>query len=119
MREPNVFALFDTDRLRDLLNLKGDIQLSDQLVELRSRLPDPVRPRVFPLERNTETLVAAAADCLKRPQPGKNKLDRDKLLGSAAWDHSRASRDCIRDKLPSFAAFVDELIPLVRAALTR
>ena len=118
MREANVFALFDSDNLHRLLGLSGDTQLADQLAALRSRLPDEGRPRVFLLERNTETLVAAAADCLGREPPsGKSKLDRDKLLASAAWDYSRASRDCIRERVASFDAFIAELTPLVQSAI--
>jgi hypothetical protein len=114
MREPNVFALFDADGLHRLLKLPGNTSPRDQLAALCSQLPDP-RLRVFLLDRNTETLVAAAADCLGDDQPpSKNTLIRDKLFGKAAWG-SRASRDCIRDKVPSFDGFIAELIPLIGA----
>ncbi|MFV8752023.1 hypothetical protein ACNOYE_15870 [Nannocystaceae bacterium ST9] len=85
--------------------------------DLQSRIPD-ARVRVFLLDRNTETLVDASADCLALPRPQvKSKLGRDSLFARAAWDQ-RASRDCIRDKVPSFAAFVDALVPLVQSAIT-
>jgi len=117
MRELNVFALFDADKLHRLLKVPKDMPLPKQLAELQAQLLDPTRPRVFLLERNTETLVDAAADCLARPRPeAKSTLDRDKLLASAAWDLSRASRDCIRTHVPSFADFLDELTPLIRNA---
>jgi hypothetical protein len=118
MRERDIFALFDADKLHRLLNQAGDTPLPVLLDLLRSKIPDP-RAKIFLLERNTETLVFAAADCLERdPPPTKNKVDRDKLLASAAWDPSRSSRDCIRDKVPTFAEFIDALVPLVQSAIT-
>lgn len=118
MREQVVLALFDADKLHRLLKQPGNTNPPVLLDLLRSQITDP-RTKVFLLERNTETVVFAAADCLGRPQPQtKNKLDRDKLLASAARDSSRASRDCIRDKVPTFAEFIDAIVPLVQAAIT-
>lgn len=118
MREHHILALFDADQLHRLLGLRGDTPRPTLTSALQSQIPDP-RVRVFLLDRNTETLVDATADCLGRERPGiKDKLNRDDFLARAAWDHSRASRDCIREKVPTFASFVDAVIPLVHAALT-
>jgi hypothetical protein len=118
MPERHIFALFDADQIHRLLGVRGDTSFPDLLDQLRSRVPDE-RVRIFLLERNTETVVGATADCLGLPRPEiKSKVNRDDFLARAAWDHSRASRDCIRDKVPTFAAFVDALVPLVQAAIT-
>jgi hypothetical protein len=117
MREKSIFALFDADKLYRLLKQPGNTALPALHGLLRSEVSDP-RTQVFLLERNTETLVEAAADCLGRPRPTtKNQLDRDTLLASAARDFSRSSRDCIREKVPSFATFVDALVPRVQSAM--
>lgn len=107
MREGIVFALFDADGgLPRLLRKPGNTPLVELRAELESRFPTG-RPRIHLLERNTETVVEAAADCLGRARPEtKNKLDRDNLLASAAWD-SHEIRRCIRERVPSFASFVD------------
>jgi hypothetical protein len=106
MREATIFALFDADGLARLLRKPGETPLA----ELRSALESSFsagRPRIYLLERKTETVVEATADCLQRPRPQtKNKIERDKLLASGAWG-SRDARTCIQDRVPSFAAFVD------------
>lgn len=106
MRETTIFALFDADGLPKLLGQPGDTPLSELRAALLSRLPEG-RPRIYVLERKTETIVEATADCLARPRPQtKNKVERDKLLASGAWA-SREVRACIRERVPSFAAFVE------------
>lgn len=106
MREATIFALFDADGLPRLLGKPGDTPLPELRAALRSLLPEG-RLQIFVLERKTETVVEAAADCLERPRPQtKNKIDRDKLLSIGAWG-SREARTCIRERVPSFASFVD------------
>jgi hypothetical protein len=106
MRETTIFALFDADGLARLLRKPGDTPLPELHGALASSFPEG-RPRIYVLERKTETVVEATADCLERPRPQtKNKIERDKLLAIGAWG-SREARACIRERVPSFAAFVD------------
>lgn len=106
MREATIFALFDADGLHRLLGKPGNTPLPELRAALESQLPEG-RPRIHLLERRTETVVEAAADCLERSRPQtKNKIERDKLLAIGAWG-SREARTCIRERVPSFAAFVD------------
>lgn len=119
MREHVILALFDSDKLHRLLKQPGDTKLPILLGLLRSKIIDP-RAKVYLLERSTETVVDAAADCLELDRPKtKNNLDRDKLLATAAWNGSRSSRDCIRDKVPSFATFVAVVAELVQVERAR
>lgn len=108
MRETTIFALFDADGLHRLLGKPGNTPLPELRAALESQLSQG-RPRIYLLERKTETVVEAAADCLGRPHPQtKNKIDRDNLLASGAWASPEA-RTCIRERVPSFAAVGDAL----------
>jgi hypothetical protein len=94
------------DGLARLLRKPGDTPLPELRGALESSFPDG-RPRIYLLERKTETVVEAAADCLKRPRPQtKNKIERDKLLVSGAWA-SPDDRSCIQERVPSFALVVE------------
>jgi hypothetical protein len=115
MREPMIVALFDADKMHQLLRQPGNTELETLHEQLDAKIAQP-RVETFLVEKNTESIVAAAADCRDQPRPGKNHLQRDKLLESAVWD-SREQRDCIRRKVPSFARFIDALAPKVAPLL--
>lgn len=107
MREPIIVALFDADKLHRLLSLPGDTPQSKLHETLDANIGSD-RVATYLLDRSTKTLVDATADCLARERPAKDQLARDKLLASAAWGE-RAQRDCIRDRVASFAHFIEQL----------
>lgn len=105
-----VFALFDSDRLHHLpLGVEKGRPIEDFRRALEDRIGSPkIRP--FVLERNLETLVRAAADCLEPPVLGpvpKRHNERDKIFARSATHHRRSVRDCITTRVPSFAALVE------------
>lgn len=109
MREPVIVALFDADKMHKLLRQPGDTKPEALRAQLDAKIAQP-RVETYLVEQNTESIVEAAADCREQPRPGKNHLQRDKLLESAVWA-TREQRDCIRAKVPSFAHFIDTLAP--------
>lgn len=113
MRERCFVALFDVDKLHRLLKLPRDSEHDVLLAALRQRCSDE-RLHFMLLDRNTESLVEASAECLERPLPEiKTHLVRDKLLRAVARAVPSA-RDCVREKVPSFAAFIDRAAELLK-----
>jgi hypothetical protein len=110
-RDRSVVIIIDSDKLARLLDLPKTTARAAQLAELARRYPDS-RLQVLLLERNTESLIDAAAKCLGRETPErKNKLVRDQMLASAAWAAATV-RTCIHDSMPSFAEIIKALMPL-------
>lgn len=110
-RDRAVIVIIDSDKLAGLLKLPKSTAHATLRAELARCYPDP-RLQVLLLERNTESLVDAAAKCLGREPPErKNKLVRDQMLDSAAFAAATV-RTCIRDSMPSFAAIISALTPL-------
>jgi hypothetical protein len=110
-----VFALFDADKLHIRLKIpKAPLGELHALLEAEIR---STKVRAFLLEDRIETLVDATAGCLEAPYRGpvpKRHYTRDKLLARAAYNTSRAIRDCITDRVPSFAALVDAVVQALR-----
>lgn len=101
MPDEQIFALFDGDKLHKLLYDSGRPEADEMLEELKRRCPDE-RLEIFLIFENTESVVNAAADCLREARPAKNKLLRDRLLLKIARLPSQDGRDCVRSKVPSF-----------------
>jgi hypothetical protein len=113
MREHCFVALFDADKLHRLLKLPRESTPDVLLAALRQRCTDQ-RLHFMLLDRNTETVVDAAAECLEQPLPeAKTHLVRDKLLRALARAMPSA-RDCVREKVPTFAAFIDGAAELLK-----
>lgn len=113
MREHCFVALFDVDKLHRLLKLPRDSAQDVLVAALRQRCSDE-RLHFMLLDRNTETLVDASAQCLERSLPPvKTHLVRDKLLRAVARAMPSV-RDCVREKVPSFAAFIDRAADLLK-----
>ncbi|PRP95066.1 hypothetical protein [Enhygromyxa salina] len=106
------FAVFDADKLHRLLFPSGRPSSDELLAELRRRCSDP-RLVMFLLDKNTETVVDAVADCLGEPRPAKRKLYRDRFLNRAARG-LRQHRECVRAAVPTLDACVREIAALTR-----
>jgi hypothetical protein len=117
MRERCFVALFDADELHRLVKLPHGSTHAALVAALRQRCPDP-RLHFMLLDRNTETLVDASAECLEQPLPEvKTHLVRDKLFRALARALPSA-RDCVREKVPSFAAFIDRVAELAEPIMS-
>lgn len=101
MPDRTIIAVFDADKLHKLLFGSGRPSNDEIHAALRRRCTDE-RLHVFLLDRNTETVVDAVADCLKVERPRKNPLLRDQLLLRAARSPTTEVRDCVRRAVPSF-----------------
>lgn len=110
MPHPQMFAIFDGDKLHKLLFRSGKPEPEVLLEALRKECPDP-RLHLFLLLKNTETVVDAAADCLGLPRPAKDPLKRDRLLLKVARGLADG-RDCVRRNVPSF----DECVKAIASA---
>ncbi len=112
-----IVAVIDDDKVRRHLGLPADASRDRVIEAVRARATCDVA--VVLLDRNTETLVAAAARAIDAPAEDvhqaierKQHLARDRILTSAAH-RSRNTRDAIRREVPTF----DELVKLVAEAL--
>lgn len=99
-------AVFDSDRVRRLLSLPPDATDAQVVGEIGTR-SGRNEIAVALLDRNTETVVEAAAHCFGEPPPQKSIDARDKLLLRAAWNPDDGVRKCIEVRVPSFAALAD------------
>ena len=115
-----VIAVFDSDRIRELLGLRGDTDEAELRHAIDAALSPTEHFRVFLLERNQESVLEAAIGCglrasvtereraIVRKKPGV----RDKLMMRAAAG-AKDVRDCILRTIPSLAAVVRHLVEAV------
>lgn len=115
----HLIAVLDADKLCELPMLRAmgaePASTESQLVALiQMRCPFKERLTVCLIQRNAESLVAAALKCEGRQDiPEKNVNLRDRILNAAAWFPDRRLRDCIRASVPSFAGLVRQVVALM------
>jgi hypothetical protein len=116
--EPRIMlAIFDADRLHDLLGLRGVTTLEFRIAALREHLPGV---RTHAIVRNTETLVARAAAALGKPPPPKTPLLRDKVCNELAWRaDAAAKRSGLCGEVPGLDALVADVVALLSEPTTR
>lgn len=113
------YALFDFDRFDRLLGLPPKVECSDRREEWAKRCPGWPSNAVVLLDRNTETLVALAADLMSRPLPRKDRAARDAMLNAVAMSPEHASkRAALLERSPSFALLVRRVADHLRPAPT-
>jgi hypothetical protein len=113
---PKLIIVADGDRIAQALGLPSS-SLPSCADAIEKRYKHGVA-KVFLLERNLETILEVLRDCQNDP-PGrreqfeaalkKNLNARDILLQNT----TRADRDCVQKRMPSFAALVDGIRVLV------
>jgi hypothetical protein len=117
-------ALFDGDRVRELLGLRPDATAAqvEQKVKEGSTAPDKLT--VLLLDRNMEDVVAAAGSCdatinrsLLQRALGKQLEARDLVLAGAARAGKESVRACILKKVPSLNDLVELLCQILRGHL--
>lgn len=109
-----VFAVFDEDKIREQLGLLGGATDADIVAKLRDKgIGDSVN--IYPLDKNTETLLQAVLACLHEQDasvqthlPKKKPIERDRILNRAA-DAPRSIRDCVEKRVPSFRSIVEAI----------
>ncbi len=112
-----VVAVFDDDKIRELLALPPKATDARVEQEIRKGCRAPDRLRVALLKRNTESVLSAAGECdpsidparLARAVKHKDLLERDALFQDLSRERARAARDCILKKVPSLKRLVDLL----------
>jgi hypothetical protein len=114
-----VVAVLDSDRIRDHAEAR-DKTLPEIEEMIRRSCAQTGLLTVVLLEKNVETLIAAARDCDQGVTLSRDMVDaalakdlnqRDILLAKVAHDvHRRTIRDCIRGKVPSFGRAVAAVV---------
>lgn len=117
-----VVAVFDDDKIRELLGLplKATEARGEQEIRKGCRTPD--RLRISLLKRNTESVLSAAGECdpsidparLDRAVKHKDLLERDAIFMELSRERARAARDCVLKKVPSLKRLVDMLCDELR-----
>lgn len=122
-----VFALIDNDAIREQMKHEGLSPSADEAAVIRAikapeRCKAPDQLEVLLLVENTETILAAAAECdpeiaavAVEQARRKDTNARDKILNHVAWGLGRAVRDCVRSRVPALARLVERLSALVAA----
>lgn len=100
-----VAALFDDDKVRELLKLPKPTAKRDVARAIAELSSSPKQLVVWILDKNLESVVDAAATCLGKPSPPKTHEARDKLLHAVAWGLP-SPRHTLRASVPSFDCFV-------------
>jgi hypothetical protein len=116
-----VVALYDSDRAYELVGLTRQASREEVQAALRSASHRPDQLRVFLLDENQETVVRAAGDCdhsidrdqLKRALE-KDINARDLVLQKAA--SSKATRECVKERVPTFGEFIAGVAGLIQQA---
>ena len=115
-----VVAVFDEDKIRNLLNLSTTATEEEVVAAIASRSSDPSSLHVVLLVRNQESIVGAVAACDPEVDPasktlalGKSLNERDKVLKAASRAAKKPVRECVLQRVPSFRVLCDR----IRAAL--
>lgn len=115
-----VFAVYDSDRIRDLVGMSFTACKREVRELLLKECPWRDRLRVIFLEKNLETVLRAICECdpsIASEQQRAKAIDRkelsarDIILTGAATPspRSRDLRDCVLDKVPSLRYLVQKL----------
>lgn len=107
----HLIAVFDDDRVRNLLHLRGDTTEAEVVEKIRKdATAPPDRSSIVLLKRNVETIIEAAGGCDPSLNPAtlgkakaKDRLARDQILTHVAWHSDRRVRDCVVEAVPSLA----------------
>ena len=123
----SVVVVIDDDRVRAHLRPPLPQTAPDVHVEreIKKDCPAPERLFIVLLKKNTESILAAAAECdpshdrerMERAVRRKDLFARDAILSELAWERARGQRDCILGKMPSLKALVDVLVSLLSPAV--
>jgi hypothetical protein len=116
-----VIAVIDGDAIRREIKLPPSASRTDVERTIKKGCPTPDRLFIAVLERNTESVLEAAAACdpsqdaarMDRAVRHKDVLARDAILTELARERARAQRDCILGKMPSLKALVDVLASML------
>ncbi len=108
-----VYAVFDDDRVRDLVRLPPAACKSEVLAQVRRQAGADID--IVLLQANVETLVRACFDALNEPAPDSlhSHPVRDRILNRMAWTGSPDQRRRMLEACPSF----ERLVTRVQARL--
>lgn len=109
-----VVALFDSDRVRQLLKLRREAEASVVIEKIKEGCRAPAQLHVFLLEENMESVVEAAGGCnpsISRAMLAealqKKPAARDVVLKEACRLEKQGVRDCILGKVPSLRPLIE------------
>jgi hypothetical protein len=118
----SVIAVFDNDKIRDLLKLPPNA--SEERIEqkIREGGRDTRRLSIILLKQNMESVIEAAKACdpsidsnrIELALRKKDPLERDALLTGLTGELMRSIRECILGKMPSLRSLIDLLCREVR-----
>ena len=116
MKHRHKMAIFDADKLHRLLGEPGNVPRAQLLETLQRQVLEAhnlenFQLRIFLLEDNVESLIAAAARRMKMDVPPKDIIERYRILRKAAWD--RETRDMLARDVPSFGVIAKHLASLI------
>lgn len=116
---PSCVIVIDTDRTPASLGLprNAEPERVRAAIEARFEARGSRMPIICPLDRNTETVIDAAAEVLGEPPPLRKEkpLDRDRRLIRLACREDPSPRARLLDLVPSFAALVQELDEVLKS----
>jgi hypothetical protein len=115
-----VFAVYDADRVRELVGLAGTACKADVKTKLLQECPWNDRLRIVFLEKNLETVLRAVRACdpsisseeqWRRAIERKDLSARDIILKAVASPSppARALRECVLREVPSLAYLVQKI----------
>lgn len=118
-----VWALYDNDRVRRLVNLPADACKTQVVDALRVGCVPVDRLRVVLLIENTESLLRALRELgtlpnreemFERAIKNKELQSRDQLFKDAAWRTTQEQRVRLQERVPSFGYLVTRLAAVLR-----
>jgi len=119
-----IIAVFDDDRVRDLLKLPPEATDVEVVTAVLEECPSPGNLLVFLLERNMETVIEQISGCdasvgerLVRKALDKDREARDVLLDRASRERYRMLRECVLEANPSLKKLVKRICDIVGQAV--
>lgn len=119
-----VFAIFDNDRVRELLDLPKNATEEQVESAIRAKCPGQRETvHITLLRENTESILEAAKECDVDARHDQTTFDRALRKEPAARDviftnlskvAERTIRDCILGKLPSLRSLIERIADLIR-----
>jgi hypothetical protein len=119
----NVVAVFDHDRITDLLKIGKGTPDDDIIGIIKKRCPVPDKLYVFLIDQNLETVIRSIEQCDNGNLIDKRWFDkavrkrmneRDLVFRKASQGGSRAIRDCVLEKMDVLKRMVREVIKLLQ-----
>ena len=116
-----VIAVFDNDKVRDLLALPADVS-DESVVHAITDGQDHAALRVILLKENAESILQWADECGANFDPADREAAvrrkelgaRDALFGRITASAKKTIRDCIREKMPSLGPLIDTIANILR-----